>query len=63
MFPCAEGEFCLRRGGAACIGACEGEDVRTCGEWHCQPVIQLAIVKSQLLLLVFSFYLQLILMS
>lgn len=32
MFPCAEGETCLKRGGAVCVGSCEANDMRTCGK-------------------------------
>lgn len=31
-FPCEEGETCLRRGGVACFGGCEADDLRICGE-------------------------------
>ena len=32
MFPCDEGETCLRKGGPTCVGTCEAEDMRTCGK-------------------------------
>lgn len=38
MFPCDDGDIlCVRRGGPTCIGTCEAEDMRTCGELACLP--------------------------
>lgn len=32
MFPCDEGETCIKKGGATCMGYCEADDFRMCGK-------------------------------